>query len=76
MKKIFGFAAVIAMVAVANVRMSSSNNEELTALQLENIEYLAEAESSMCSNGCLDQWGPGCFCYRYYENILTKVWTK
>ena len=44
MKKIFGFAAVIAMVAAVNVRMSSSNNEELTALQLENIEYLAEAE--------------------------------
>ena len=44
MKKIFGFAAVIAMVAVASVRMSSNNNEELTALQIENMEFLAEAE--------------------------------
>ena len=44
MKKILGFAAVVAMVAAANVKMASNNNEELTALQLENIEYLAEAE--------------------------------
>ena len=46
MKKIFGFAAVVAMVAVANVKMASNNNEGLTALQLENIEYLAEAENT------------------------------
>jgi len=56
MKKIFGFAAVVAMVAVANVKMASNNNEELTALQLENIEYLAEAESDS-----------GCKYCRYYD---------
>ncbi len=50
MKKIFGFAAVVAMVAAVNVRISSNNNEGLTALQLENIEYLAEAENT--TNRC------------------------
>jgi len=66
MKKIFGFAAVVAMVAAANVKMASNNNEELTALQLENIEAMAvDWEHFGCPNGCLLDLG-GCYCYRIW----------
>ena len=74
MKKIFGFAAVVAMVAAANVKMASNNNEELTALQLENIEYLAEAEINPdCPNGCHEN-GPGCWCRSWYPTYLEHNW--
>ena len=55
MKKIFGLVAVVAIAAL-NVVVSNNNKEaELSDLQLENIEALAQSSENAANKGALAQ---------------------
>ena len=51
MKKIISIAATIA-VATLNIVVSGNNNNELSDLQIENIEALASGESYQNAHPC------------------------
>lgn len=72
MKKIVLGAAFVAAAGFGTFTANQSNNQaQMSDLQMENIEALAQngESSSMCETGCLDRFGNGCFCYRYWPDL-------
>lgn len=70
MKKLFGIIAIAAVTAAAGWNFSQNQNEvELSDLVLANVEALARYEDDYCPNGCLDESGDGCWCYRQYPYV-------
>lgn len=70
MKKFFIIAAVAAASIFGLVKANDVNvNNNMSELQMENVELLAEGEPNPnCINGCKEN-GDECFCYRYYFDL-------
>lgn len=41
-----------------------------------NIQTSKASIDPECPNGCLDESGGGCYCYRWYPHVKEKVWQE
>lgn len=74
-KKIVGVIAFAAIAVVAGWNYQQNKNEVVMSnLVLENVDALARYEDNYCPNGCLDQSGDGCWCYREYPHLQEAKW--
>ena len=79
------FVAAIVMVSGINV-FNAQKSEQLSDIVLANVEALADKSeidngggnsgvNPLCPNGCLDENGDGCYCYRFYPDFKEAVWS-
>ena len=78
------FIAAIVMMTGINV-FNAQKSEPLSDIVLANVEALADKSeidngggnsgiNPLCPNGCLDEIGDGCYCYRFYPDFKEAVW--
>lgn len=58
-KKVFGGLVIAAIAAVATLNVNVNNSEETTAINLANVEALAQGEGNGSFYNCLG-WGTPC----------------
>lgn len=71
MKKII--FSVVAVAAIAVGYQKYTQVQTMSDLMLANVEALASSENEDCPNGCLDVYGPGCWCYSWHYNVKEAV---
>lgn len=69
-KKVFISTAMAVIIAFTsyNVYVSKSENAQMEALTLENVEALADGENFLCPNGCMGS-GSSCYCNGWYPTL-------
>jgi len=68
-KKILSGIFALALLSTVSFGVNKSMNSDvgLSFLALNNVEALAQGESTDCPNGCYDN-GTGCYCNGWYPS--------